>query len=142
MAFAVPMALLARRRAMSAPADTDELSSDEHSTGELSSNTQATSALSGGPPPADAIKQAKNVVRDSRLAIAVVLLPIIAPMLGVRLAEWHALRKQYPILVSRDAGELSALARQFRRARGRLWFGIVLSIVTLLAYTFLLSGPK
>ena len=84
-----------------------------------------------------AVKQANDIVTDSRLALAVGLIPILGLIYAARLIQWYGLRRRYPELVSTDAGEHADLARRFRGARWRLWFAVLLSPAVILLYLVL-----
>jgi hypothetical protein len=73
--------------------------------------------------PAAAVKQVQNVIREARLAVlAGLLIPLVFLLPLVR---WHSLRTRYPQLAGGDAGEHAELARKFRSARPKLWFGVL-----------------
>ena len=74
--------------------------------------------------PDSAVKKAKNLVRDSRLATLVGLIPILGLIYILRLVQWYLLKQQFPILASGEAGEHSDLSRDFRSALPRLWFAV------------------
>ncbi|HEY1785817.1 MAG TPA: hypothetical protein VGG30_09725 [Pirellulales bacterium] len=85
----------------------------------------ATPATSDSLPPR-AVKKATNLIRDARLAAVVGLLPVLGLIFILRLVQWYLLRRQYPILVSREPGEHADLAKQFRSALSSLWFAVLL----------------
>jgi hypothetical protein len=74
--------------------------------------------------PDSAVKKAKNLVRDSRLATLLALIPVLGLIYILRLVQWYLLKRQFPILASADAGEHAELSRDFRLALARLWFAV------------------
>ena len=81
-----------------------------------------------------AVKQATDVVTDSRLALMVGLIPILGLIYAARLIQWYGLRRRYPELASAASGEHADLARRFRGARWRLWFAVLLSPAMIVLY--------
>jgi hypothetical protein len=75
--------------------------------------------------PASVAKKATNLIRDSRQAIMVGLIPLLGLIFILRLVQWYLLKRQYPMLTSSDAGERSDLAKDFRSALPRLWFAVL-----------------
>ena len=87
----------------------------------LSPLTVSTEAL-----PDSAIKKAKNLVRDANLAVIVGVIPIpfFSLIFVLPLVQWYLLKKQYPILAAVDVAGHAGLAKEFRSALARLWFGL------------------
>ena len=79
----------------------------------------------GGLPP-QVVKQATNLTRDARLAFAVGLIPLLGLIFILRLVQWYQLRREYPVLISKDPGPYQELAQKFRSARSSLWFAVLL----------------
>ena len=75
--------------------------------------------------PALAVKKATNLVRDSRQSVMAALIPILGLIFILRLVQWYLLRRQYPVLMTANAGEHAALAKEFRSAVPRLWFAVL-----------------
>jgi hypothetical protein len=72
-------------------------------------------------------KKAQNLIRDSRLSGAVLLIPLLSLVFLFRLAQWYRLRNQYPVLASiNSGGEYAELAKQFGKAKSSLWFAVLL----------------
>ncbi len=88
------------------------------------------------------VKKATNLVRDSKMAVMVGLIPILGLIFILRLVQWYLLRKQYPILVSSDAGEHTSLANDFRSAIPNLWFAVLFwPAVVILLGTYIAMSP-
>ena len=73
-----------------------------------------------------AVKKVRNLIRDSRLAILVGLIPVLGLIYICRLVQWYLLKQQFPVLASRGDGEHSDLSKDFRSALPRLWFAVLL----------------
>jgi hypothetical protein len=86
---------------------------------ESQENSMITEAL-----PDSAVKKAKNLVRDARLATLVGLIPILGLIFVLRLVQWHLLKQEYPVLVTTDASRHAELAKDFRWALPRLYFAV------------------
>jgi hypothetical protein len=91
--------------------------------------------------PPSAIKRATHLVRDSRLALATGLIPILSLVFILRLVQWYVLRSQYAVLASGDAGQHAELVKQFKQALPRLWLAVLiwpagfLIVLTIVAVT-------
>jgi hypothetical protein len=82
--------------------------------------------MSDQPLPEIAVKKARNLVTDSRLAPVVGLIPILGLVYILRLVQWYLLRSQYPELLAVEDRENASLAADFRSALPRLWFAVLL----------------
>lgn len=80
--------------------------------------------------PEKAIKKARNLIRDSQLAVVVGLIPVLGLVYILRLVQWYLLRSQFPLLRT-DASEIGA---QFRTAIYRLWFAVLFWPVVILGF--------
>ena len=78
------------------------------------------------PLPTFAVKKATDLVRDARFADLAGLIPLLALLFVVRLAQWYELRWRFPQLAVADAGEHARLAEEFRGALPRLWLAVLL----------------
>jgi hypothetical protein len=106
-------------------------------------SSPASSSESSDLLPEKAVKKARNLVRDARLAIVVALMPPLGLVFIIRIAEWYVLRTQFPVLAVGDAGEHGELAAEFRAARNRLWFAALLWPVAILAiYIYGIANPR
>jgi hypothetical protein len=87
----------------------------------ISTGTPAASDLL----PPKAVKKATNLIRDARLAAAVGLIPVLGLIFILRLVQWYLLRKQFPILVSREPGQrgLTAKTQSRKETKAKEGFG-------------------
>ena len=84
--------------------------------------------------PDSVVEKANNIIRDARKAILVGLIPILGLAYIGRLVEWYLLRRQCRIL----ATDNSTVAKDFRSAASRLWFGALFwPILALLLFIYL-----
>ena len=72
-----------------------------------------------------AIKKATNLVTDSRLSIAVGLIPLLGLIFILRLVQWYLLRNQFPSLIT-TGGKHAKLSKDFNAALPRLWFAVLM----------------
>ena len=84
-----------------------------------------------------AVKPAINLIRDSRLAIVLGLIPILGLIYVLRLVQWYLCARRFPALVGRDETDL--LSREFREALPRLWFAVLFWPVVFMAMTTYLT---
>jgi hypothetical protein len=80
--------------------------------------------------PESVVKKANYIISDARKAIVVGLIPILGIAFLGRLIEWYLLKRQCPILSSDE----STLAQDFRGSLSRLWFGVLLWPIVILAF--------
>jgi hypothetical protein len=78
-------------------------------------------AMANNTLPDRAAKKATNLIRDSKQAIVVGLIPILGLIFILRLVQWYLLRKEHPSLATDNA----ELATDFRSALHRLWFAVL-----------------
>ena len=78
------------------------------------------------------VRKAKNIVRDSALAVVVGLLPILGLIYILRLVQWYQLKPQIEAL--HQSGDISdELAVDFSGARVRLWVAVLMWPAIILA---------
>ena len=92
--------------------------------------------------PPSAIIRVENLVRDARLSIMVGIIPILGLIFLLRLVQWYLLKRQFPILMTEDAGEHSGLAHDFRWALPCLWFAVLFWFCLFIFIIIYCSAPK
>ena len=84
---------------------------------------ESPTAKSSTPP--KCIKRANNIIRDSRLAILVGLIPILGLIYILRLVQWYIVNKELADLGDADRENHGQLFSDFRSALPRLWFAVL-----------------
>ena len=78
-------------------------------------------------------KKVENIFNDSKKALLVIVIPILAFAFIGRVIEWYLLRRKCPALLT----GYTLPARSFQRARPSLWFGALFwPVIVLLIYVY------
>jgi hypothetical protein len=90
-------------------------------------------------PPPEKQTMIRNLNGDARLSVVVGLIPILGLIYILRLVQWYLWRSRWPALSTSS----DSLAVDFRGAKHRLWFAVLLwPMVILAGALFILLAPK